>query len=148
MPPQCERCHHSRDMALSTRGSEAIAGFQWICRGCNSRTGVFPGYCRQCSWPGPDQDKKRMSIMVHRAAATFFPHQVVLLNQPGAEMAAFLGTDRWQAVAAGRFFELPSALRGRLVDFAAAASTTASMQAGLSEADRAALRAQGMSEAG
>lgn len=145
-PPQCERCRHSRDMALSTRGSETIGGFQWICRRCNNRIGVFPGYCRQCSWPGPDPDKKRMSIMVHRAAATYFPHQVVLLNQPGAEMAAFLGTDRWQAVAAGRFYELPTAMRGRLVDFAAIGGSAPVAQAGLSDADRAALRARGMSD--
>jgi ribosomal protein L40E len=145
-PPQCEHCHHSRDMSLSTRGSETISGFQWICRTCNNRTGVFPGFCRQCTWPGPDADKKRMSIMVHRAAATFFPHQVVLLNQPGAEMAAFLGTDRWQAVAAGRFFELPSAMRGRLVDFAVAGTAASAAQAGLSDADRSALRAEGMSD--
>ncbi len=145
-PPSCERCHHSRDMALSTRGSETIAGFQWICRACNGRTGVFPGYCRQCAWPGLDQDKKRMSIMVHRAAATFFPHQVVLLNQPGAEMAAFLGTSQWQAVAAGRFFGLPAAMRGRLVDFAATGAATSTLQTGLSEADRATLRARGMSD--
>jgi hypothetical protein len=145
-PPQCECCRQSREMALSTRGSETISGFQWVCRACNTRTGVFAGYCRQCTWPGPDQDKKRMSIMVHRAAATFFPQQVVLLNQPGAEMAAFLGTDRWQAVAAGRFFELPAAMRGRLVDFAVAGATASTAQAGLSDADKTALRAKGMSD--
>jgi ribosomal protein L40E len=145
-PPQCERCHHSRDMALSTRGSETIAGFQWICRACNSRAGVFAGWCRQCTWPGPDGDKKQMSIMVHRAAATYFPHQVVLLNQPGAEMSAFLATDRWQAVAAGRFFDLPSAMRGRLVDFAGSGASFSPAQAALSDADRAALRASGMSD--
>lgn len=145
-PPQCERCHHSREMALSTRGSETIGGFQWICRTCNARTSVFPGFCRQCTWPGPDPDDKRMAIMVHRAAATFFPHQVVLLNQPGAEMAAFLGTDRWQAVAAGRFFGLPSAMRGRLVDFAGTPASAAVNQTGLSDAERTALRASGMSD--
>ncbi len=145
-PPQCERCHNTRNMALITRGSEAIAGFQWICRACNSRTGVFPGWCRQCTWPGPDRDKARMSIMVHRAAATYFPHKVVLLNQPGAEMSAFLSTDRWQAVAAGRFFQLPTAMRGRLVDFAAASTAVPPAQTGLSESDRTALRGSGMSD--
>ena len=145
-PPQCDRCRHSRDMALSTRGSETFAGFQWICRSCNSRTEVFAGWCRQCTWPAADRDKARMSIMVHRAAATYFAHQVVLLNQPGAEMAAFLATDRWQAIAAGRFFELPSAMRGRLVDFANSGGMSQATSTGLSEADKAALRASGMSD--
>jgi hypothetical protein len=146
-PPQCDQCRHSREMALSTRGSETIGGFQWICRGCNTRTSVFPGYCRQCAWPSPDQEKKRMSIMVHRAAATFFAHQAVLLNQPGAEMTAFLSTDRWQAVAAGRFFELPAAMRGRLVDFASSSTNALPTQSGLTEAEKSALRARGMSDA-
>jgi hypothetical protein len=146
-PPLCDQCHHSRDMALSTRGSETISGFQWICRTCNTRTGVFPGYCRQCTWPSTNQEKKRMSIMVHRAAATFFPHQAVLLNQPGAEMTALLSTDGWQAVAAGRFFQLPEAMRGRLVDFAASNAAASPAQTGLTDAERAALRARGMSDA-
>lgn len=145
-PPPCERCHHSRDMALSTRGSERFAGFQWICRGCHSRAEVFAGWCGQCTWPGTDRDKGRMSIMVHRAAATYFPHQVVLLNQPGAEMSALLATDRWQAVAAGRFFELPSAMRGRLVDFAASSTGASAGSIGLSDSDKAALKASGMSD--
>lgn len=72
-PPQCDSCHTSRHMALSTRGSETIGGFQWVCRSCNTRSGVFPGFCRHCSWPSQDQDKKRMGIMVHRAAATYYP---------------------------------------------------------------------------
>lgn len=144
-PPSCEQCHHSREMALTTRGSETIAGFQWICRGCNNRTSLFPGLCRQCDWPGADLTKKRMSIMVHRAAATYFPHQAVLLNQPGAEMAALLATRQWQAVAAGRFFGLRAAMGGRLVDFASA-NPGPTAQIGLSEDDKAALRVRGMSE--
>jgi hypothetical protein len=86
-----------------------------------------------------------MSIMVHRAAATYFP-QVVLLNQPGAEMSAFLGTDRWQAVAAGRFFELPSAMGRRLVDFASSPGSAPVSSAVLLETDKAALRASGMTD--
>jgi hypothetical protein len=84
--------------------------------------------------------------MVHRAAATYFPHQVVLLNQPGSEMSAFLATDRWQAIAAGRFFELPSAMGRRLVDFASTSSTAQPSIGGLADSDKAALRASGMSE--
>lgn len=145
-PPPCERCHRTTDMALSTRGSETLAGFQWVCRACNTRTSVFAGSCRQCVWPGPDRDKARMSIMVHRAAPTFYAHQVVLLNQPGAEMSRFLATERWQAVAAGRFYELPSAMRSRLVDYAGGgAQTTATVNA-LSEEDKTALQQRGLSE--
>lgn len=146
VPPQCEQCHHSRDMALSTRGSETFAGFQWICRRCNSRVEVFAGWCRQCAWPSPDRDKGRMSIMVHRAAATYFPHQVVMLNQPGAEMSAFLATEQWQAVAAGRFFELPSAMGRRLVDFATSPPSAPVSSVGLTETDKATLRARGMTD--
>jgi hypothetical protein len=145
-PPPCEHCHHSRDMALITRGSETFAGFQWVCRGCNRRADVYAGSCRQCAWPGPDRDKSRMSIMVHRAAATYFPHQVVMLNQPGAEMSALLATDRWQAVAAARFFDLPTASGRRLVDFAIAPGQVQASLTGLTETDRAALRASGMTD--
>jgi ribosomal protein L40E len=145
-PPQCSNCHHSRDMSLSTRGSETIAGFQWICRACNNRTRVFAGRCRQCTWPGADRDKANMSIMVHRASATYYPHQVVLLNQPGTEMSAFLATDRWQAVAAGRFLGLPSAMGRRLVDFATLARNTQVAGGNITDVDRVALRASGMTD--
>lgn len=148
VPPQCDNCHHTRDMALNTRGSETFGGFQWICRSCNARIGLKerPMWCRHCTWPGPDRDKARTAIMVHRAAATFFPHQVVLLNQPGMEMSAFLATDRWQAVAAGRFFELPSAMGKRLVDFANAPGNAQAPAGGVTDIDRSALRASGMTD--
>lgn len=146
VPPPCSGCHRTSDMALSTRGSETFANFQWICKNCNTRAGVFAGVCRQCAWPGPTGEKGRMSIMVHRAAATFYPHQVVLLNQPGAEMSRFLATDRWQAVAAGRFFELPSSMRARLVDYAANTSALQFNAIEVTESDKAELRRNGLSE--
>lgn len=61
-------------------------------------------------------------------------------------MAAFLSTDRWQAVASGRFFQVPAAMRGRLVDFASSRPTSPPTQVGLTDADKAALRSRGMSD--
>ena len=57
---------------------------------------------------------KQMSIEVHRAGRTYYPHYVELLNQPGAEMNAFLNIDDWQLVTAASFLEFPQ-MQGQLL---------------------------------
>lgn len=111
----CEKCNTR--MALDTRGSERISEFQWVCRSCGATASVFAGRCSSCNWPGSDPLLKNMSVEVHRAGRTFYPHYAVLLNQPGKELSAFLGISRWQAVAASMFFEMPESRGRRLVDF-------------------------------
>ena len=105
--PYCHRCQSSANMALDTRGSERIAGFQWICRRCNTRSDVFAGPCPACNC-----QPHNMDIEVHRAGRTFYPHYVVLLNQPGPDLDAFLNVPEWPKLAAAAFFDLPE-MRGR-----------------------------------
>jgi hypothetical protein len=87
-----------------------------------------------------------MSVEVHRAGRTFYPHYTVLLNQPGRELSAFLGISHWQAVAASAFLGMPEARGRRLIDFAASAAAPAGAPFTLGDAERARLRAQGTSE--
>jgi len=144
--PYCKKCNARQRMALDTRGSERISDFQWVCRSCGATATVFAGRC-SCNWPGGDPSLKNMSVEVHRAGRTFYPHYTVLLNQPGRELSAFLGVSRWQAVAASVFFGMPESRARRLVDFAATASATPSTAPfSLSDAERARLRAQGTPE--
>lgn len=142
----CRKCNARQRMALDTRGSERVSEFQWVCRSCGATATVFAGRC-SCNWPGGDPSLKNMSVEVHRAGRTFYPHYTVLLNQPGKELSTLLGVSRWQAVAAAVFFGMPESRGRRLVDFATTASTMPSTALfALSDAERARLRAQGTPE--
>lgn len=140
----CKKCNARQRMALDTRGSERVSDFQWVCRSCGATASVFAGRC-SCNWPGGDPSLKNMSVEVHRAGRTFYPHYTVLLNQPGRELSAFLGVSHWQAVAASAFLGLPELRGKRLIDFAATVAGP-SAPFTLSDAERARLRAQGTSE--
>jgi hypothetical protein len=144
--PQCARCSGRQKMALDTRGSERISDFQWVCRSCGATASVFGGKC-PCNWPGTDSSLKTMSVEVHRAGRTFYPHYTVLLNQPGRELSAFLGISRWQAVAASMYLGMPESRGMRLVDFVATVDPARpNIPFVLSDGERARLLAQGMSE--
>lgn len=145
-PPPCSNCQTRRLMALDTRGSERISDFQWICRECGHTSGVFGGRCRSCNWPGPDPTIKNMSVEVHRAGRTFYPHQTVLLNQPGREVSALLNVDKWQAVAAASFLGLPEVAGRRLVELANLAGPGPIAVTGLTETERVGFRAKGMTD--
>ncbi|MEW6082268.1 MAG: hypothetical protein AB1576_10950 [Bacillota bacterium] len=142
----CKNCNARQRMALDTRGSERVSDFQWVCRSCGATASVFAGRCSSCNWPGGDPSLKNMSVEVHRAGRTFYPHYTVLLNQPGREWSAFLRISQWQAVAASVFLGIPESRGRRLVDFAASTAAPAVAPFTLSEAERARLRAQGRSE--
>ena len=109
-PYRCQKCDSSQ-FKLDTRGSERITGFRWICAKCNQAFNLFGGYCSACNWQEmtglTDARLKQMSIEVHRAGRTYYPHYVELLNQPGSEMNALLNMDDWQLAAAASFLELP-----------------------------------------
>lgn len=145
--PSCPKCHAPRRMSLDTRGSERVSAFQWVCRGCGHTASVFAGRCPACDWSSNDPAAKNMSVEVHRAGRTYYPHSTVLLNQPGKELSAFLSIPRWQAVAAAAFFRLPELGGKRLTDFAASTSNSSGSAAfTLSAAERARLRTQGISD--
>ena len=65
-----------------------------------------------------DARLKQMTIEVHRAGRTYYPHYVELLNQPGSEMNAFLNMGDWQLVTAASFLELPQMQGQSLMRFA------------------------------
>jgi hypothetical protein len=142
----CKQCDSRDRMALDTRGSERQSEFQWVCRKCRATSSVFGGRCQSCSWPGSDQSLKNMSIEVHRAGRTYYPHSTVLLNQPGRDLSAFLGVSHWQAAAAAAFLGMPELQGRRLVDFAGAALSRGAGPFTLSDSERARLRGQGASE--
>ena len=129
---------------LDTRGSERITGFRWICCNCNQVSNLYGGYCRACNWEemtgADDAQLKQMSIELHRAGRTYYPHYVELLNQPGSEMNVFLNMDGWQFVAAASFLELPQ-MRGQLLmHFAEKQGQISQVQFELSEDEVAELR--------
>jgi hypothetical protein len=115
LPPRCQRCNSSSNMALDTRGSERISNFRWICRQCNSATTLFGGYCSECSWP--DQAMRGMDIEVHRAGRTFYAHSTVLLNVPNRRMDAFFNEPNWPAFAAAKYLDMPEVANISLTDY-------------------------------
>ncbi len=141
----CSKCKSSTRMALDTRGSERISGFRWICRGCGTTSSLFGGRCRACTWP--DANLRNMDIEVHRAGRTFYSHYVVLLNQPGRDMNAFLSLPEWPELAAAAFFELPEMQGRRLMDFAPSVTGTLTQQMfTLSDEDIETLKARGRTD--
>lgn len=104
-PAPCQTCHSAAQVALDTRGSERIADFTWVCRRCQSRTGVFPGYCTACQWPG-DTENRRMSILPHRAGQAFYPQNTVLLNVPSSDLDSLFRLGDWELRIAAKFLRL------------------------------------------
>lgn len=141
---ECSACHSRRRMALDTRGSERISEFQWVCRACGAATSVFGGRCRSCTWPGTDPSLRNMSVEVHRAGRTFYPHYTVLLNQPGRELSAFLAVGQWEAVAAAAFLDMPEVRGRRLVQFAGSSVAQSTPQYALTDEERERLRIGGV----
>lgn len=123
-PPFCQRCKASNHMALDTRGSERISGFQWICRQCGTRLAVFATSCRACQWPG-DNSMRNMSVEVHRAGRTFYPHTTTLLNIPDRELNRFLSLPeaQWSAIAAAKFLGIPEVANRALAEFGLSSNT-------------------------
>ena len=118
-PYFCPKCKSSNYMTLDTRGSERIGNFRWQCLNCKATYSVFGGRCRECNWttpvPGVDHPGNA-NIEVHRAGRTFYPHYVVLLNQPGQELSSFLATPNWQQLAGAAFLGVPELAGRRLTD--------------------------------
>lgn len=144
-PYRCQKCGTTGgQFRLDTRDSERITGFRWICCNCNQVSNLFGGYCRACDWQemtgDPDARLKQMSIEVHRAGRTYYPHYVELLNQPGSEMNAFLNMNDWQLVTAASFFELPQMQGQLLMHFAEKQEQISQEQFELSEDEVARLR--------
>ena len=141
-PYYCRKCSTSNNMALDTRGSERIGNFRWRCLRCKTTYSLFGGRCGECSWttavPGVNRPENA-DVEVHRAGRTFYPHHVVLLNQPSQELNVFLATPNWQQLAGAAFLELPE-LGGRKL-------TELQLNQGASpvptQFDEAALKAQG-----
>ena len=151
-PYRCKECDTTNSQfRLDTRGSERITGFRWICGKCNQATNLFGGYCTACDWREmtglTDARLKQMSIEVHRAGRTYYPHYVELLNQPGTEMSAFLSMDDWQLVTAASFLELPQMQGQLLMHFAERRRQSSQAQFELSEDEVTKLREIGYTEA-
>lgn len=117
MPPNCEKCHTSADMALDTRSSERISGFRWICHRCNTKASLFGGFCHECQWPDPT--RRSMDIEVHRAGRSYYAHSTVLLNIPDRRMDGFFALSEWQGIAAAKYLSLPELGSHDLTDFGA-----------------------------
>ena len=122
-PPFCDGCHSNKQMALDTRGSERIANFLWVCRGCRSGSPqtVFPELCRECNWPadadGNGRDPRRMRIVPHRTGSAFYVHNTTLLNIPTSEMKGFFDVEEWPELAGAKFLDIPEARGRSLTDF-------------------------------
>ncbi len=141
-PPACPQCHR-RKIALSTRGSERISGFRWICLGCGHAFGLFGGPCRHCEWPNDPNNAqiRNMDIEVHRAGRTYFPQSAVLLNIPHQELAGLFNRPQWEMVVAAKYLEL-SAVRDRPLSSYGSSGTGAG---GINLGDLDAIFAQGLS---
>lgn len=149
-PPRCKRCDSLNSMALDTRGSERIVNFRWKCLKCGTTYSVFGGRCRECSWitpiPGTSQPNN-LDIEVHRAGRTFYPHYVVLLNQPGKELNNFLSIPEWPALAAATFLEFPEMHSRTLSEFGTFSKGSASQNpAVIGDREIEQLRSRGYTE--
>lgn len=113
-PPDCPKCH-SRNISLSTRESERLQAFRWVCRKCDHHFSLFAGPCRSCEWP--DTDARNMDIEVHRAGRTYYPQSAVLLNIPSSDLEGLLSTSQWECIVAARFLGLPEFRSKRLSEY-------------------------------
>ena len=117
VPARCPSCR-GEDVSLSTRDSERLAAFRWVCRKCGHAYALFGGVCRHCEWPtGGSPRVANMDIEVHRAGRTYYPQTSVLLNIPRAELQGFLEHPHWQCIVAAKFLSLPVVSGKRLTDF-------------------------------
>lgn len=148
----CATCRSGANMALNTRGSERISGFQWICRQCNTTAAVFGGICDQCTWDKTDiipkvPNPQIMDVVNIRAGGSFYPHSVTLLNQPGRTLSAFLEINNWQAIAAAAHFEFPEVFDKPLLGFVRYKSPAQATMSNLDASQIDALKAKGFSDA-
>ena len=92
-PHTCDNCKTARQFSLDTGHSERVRDFLWVCKHCQQTSKVLSFYCRECNWKAltgeSNSELRRMSINLHRAGHTYYPHSVVMLNQPGSQMKAF-----------------------------------------------------------
>ncbi len=150
-PYECTHCKAKNQFALDTRNSERISQFVWVCRKCRNRLRLFAGSCPACNWEGesgdPDKRKKQMSIEVHRANRVFYPHYIILLNQPGAEVDHFLGIDQWPLVVGGFFMDLPELADKTIKEFTAEQRQSTTSTFTLSNADIEELKQRGKTDA-
>jgi hypothetical protein len=146
-PPPCGNCKTQQWMALDTRGSERILDFRWVCRHCNSPASFFPGKCPSCNWISEDRLDRNMNVEVHRAGRTYYPHNLVLLNQPGENFARFLQIDQWQAIAAAKYFGMAEVGTDSLLSFVNREGSNGSARIPLlSEDEKRRLRESGKTE--
>lgn len=150
-PFECSKCKTKNQFALDTRGSERSSLFVWICRKCSARQSVFGGQCTACDWEAlsgdNDRKKKQMSVEPFRAHRVFYPKDIVLLNQPGADVTKFLGIDKWELITGGLFLELPE-LSGKTVKkYVADQGPTSAPSFTLSDVEIVQLKSTGKSDA-
>jgi len=146
-PYQCKNCKTFNQFALTTRKSERVADFRWICKSCNQPSRLFGGVCSSCNWTAmtgqTDRNLGQMVIETHRAGPIYYPHHVQLLNKPGIEMNNFLNMDNWQLWAAASFLELPEVQGQNLMDLPKRQLQNTEIPSELSEDQIAQLRTDG-----
>ncbi len=141
-PTSCPRCH-KRKIALSTRGSERISGFRWVCMDCGHAFALFGGPCRHCEWPSDSSNPqiRSMDIEVHRAGRTYFPQSAVLLNIPHRELEGLFNHPSWEMIVAAKYLELPAVRDRPLASYGPGAARSG----GINPADLDSIFAQGLS---
>lgn len=144
-PYSCPKCHATNSMGLITRGSERIGDFRWVCFKCGDKSSLFGGKCRSCEWTDPVTGVKspqNMDIEKFRAGRTYYVHHVVLLNQPGQQMDAFLRIPEWPLIAGASFFQIPEIQGRKLIDFGANAMRNVDTDTAITNADLDAILAK------
>ena len=141
-PPSCPQCR-SRNIALTTRGSERIQAFRWVCAQCGNSFPLFGGPCRHCDWPASAGDPriKDMSIEVHRAGRTYYPQATVLLNIPYKELEGLFSNSSWPLIVAAKFLDMPEFVDKPLSSYTGVRAA----RGGLSDRDLDSIFAEGLS---
>lgn len=141
-PPACPQCR-KRKIGLSTRGSERISGFRWVCLDCGHAFALFGGSCRQCEWPSdPNNPQVRhMDIEVHRAGRTYFPQSAVLLNIPHLELEGLFNRPQWEMIVAAKYLGLDAVRDKPLASYGSGAVNAS----GINPGDLDSILAQGLS---
>ena len=154
-PYSCKNCGISRRFALDTRHSEQLKDFRWICRACNHKVEVidfFPCNACQHEWRTSQEESdsklRRMFITPHRSGHVYYPHYVVMLNQPGSEMSDFLKLNDWHLITAAKFLEFPGYQEHKLAHLATQSQQNIHSQSkfGLSRLEVEDLQAVGLNE--
>lgn len=97
--PRCDRCGHDGLVAFDDGGSRSYSRYRWVCRRCG--TVVRPLLAANCDCGMGTSP--RMTLTPHKAAQSYYPMTVTMLNVPGREVRELQEDPEWENLVLGTY---------------------------------------------